>query len=80
MSTTTPSVHTRPGHLQHPAPSKQSPVNDNAPEPHDLDRTHQNQISVVPSQVNSIEQQLHETKTEVRLGALEENVFGSARA
>ena len=36
------------------------------------------QIIAVHAQVNSIEQQLRETKTEVRLGALEENVFGSA--
>ena len=33
----------------------------------------------VQTQMNSIEQQLRETKTEVRLGALEERVFGAAR-
>jgi hypothetical protein len=33
----------------------------------------------VQIQVNSIEQQLRETKTEVRLGDLEEKVFGAAR-
>jgi hypothetical protein len=33
----------------------------------------------VQTQVNSIEQQLRETKIEVRLGALEEKVFGAAR-
>ena len=33
----------------------------------------------VQSQVNSIEHQLRETKTEVRLGALEDKVFGAPR-
>jgi hypothetical protein len=33
----------------------------------------------VQTQVSSIEQQLRETKTEVRLGALEEKVFGAPR-
>ncbi len=37
------------------------------------------QILTLQTQVNSIEQQLRETKTEVRLGALEEKVFGVAR-
>ena len=35
------------------------------------------QLTGVQTQVNSIEQQLRETKIEVRLGALEENVFGA---
>ena len=35
------------------------------------------QLYAVQTQVNSIEQQLRETKTEVRLGALEEKVFGA---
>jgi hypothetical protein len=33
----------------------------------------------VQAQVNSIERQLRETKTEIRLGPLEEKVFGAAR-
>ena len=33
----------------------------------------------VQSHVNSIERQLRETKTEVRLGALEDKVFGAPR-
>ena len=37
------------------------------------------QLAAVQSQVNSIERQLHETKTEIRLGDLEEKVFGQAR-
>ena len=36
-------------------------------------------ISAVQSQVNSIEQQLRETRIEVRLGSLEEKVFGADR-
>ena len=37
------------------------------------------QVLALHTQVNSIERQLRETKTELRLGALEEKVFGSAR-
>jgi hypothetical protein len=37
------------------------------------------QLAGLQTQVNSIEQQLRETKTEVRLGALEEKVFGASR-
>ena len=37
-------------------------------------------IANLQTQVNSIERQLRETKTEVRLGNLEEKVFGRARA
>jgi hypothetical protein len=37
------------------------------------------QIVALQSQVNSIEQQLRETRTEVRLGDLEEKVFGAPR-
>ena len=36
-------------------------------------------IANLQTQVNSIEQQLRETKTEIRLGNLEEKVFGSPR-
>ena len=38
------------------------------------------QVIAVHTQVNSIERQLRETRTEVRLGNLEEKVFGSVRA
>ena len=37
------------------------------------------QVIALHTQVNSIERQLRETKTEQRLGALEEKVFGEAR-
>ena len=37
------------------------------------------QIVAFHGQINSIERQLRETKTEVRLGALEEKVFGAPR-
>jgi hypothetical protein len=37
------------------------------------------QIVDLHTQVNSIERQLRETKTEIRLGALEDKVFGAAR-
>ena len=37
------------------------------------------QIIALHGQVNSIERQLRETKTEVRLGALEDKVFGAPR-
>jgi predicted nucleic acid-binding Zn-ribbon protein len=37
-------------------------------------------ISAVQTQVNSIERQLRETKTEIRLSSLEEKVFGASRA
>ncbi len=37
------------------------------------------QVYALQTQVNSIEQQLRDTKTEVRLGKLEEKVFGSPR-
>jgi hypothetical protein len=37
------------------------------------------QILALQTQVNSIEQQLRDTKTEVRLGNLEHKVFGTAR-
>jgi hypothetical protein len=37
------------------------------------------QILALQSQVNSIEQQLRETRIEVRLGSLEEKVFGAPR-
>jgi hypothetical protein len=37
------------------------------------------QLVALQSQVNSIEQQLRETRIEVRLGSLEEKVFGAAR-
>ena len=36
-------------------------------------------IASVQEQVNSIEAQLRDTKIEIRLGQLEEKVFGSAR-
>jgi hypothetical protein len=36
-------------------------------------------IGTLQGQVNSIERQLRETKTEIRLGNLEEKVFGEAR-
>ena len=38
------------------------------------------QVTALHTQVNSIERQLRETKIEVRLGDLEEKVFGEARA
>ena len=38
------------------------------------------QAITLQTQVNSIERQLRETRTEVRLGNLEEKVFGSTRA
>ncbi len=38
------------------------------------------QLSDVHTQVNSIERQLRETKPEIRLGDLEEKVFGKIRA
>jgi hypothetical protein len=37
-------------------------------------------IAALQTQVNSIERQLRETKTEVRLSNLEEKVFGTTRA
>ena len=37
------------------------------------------QLTGLQTQVNSIEQQLRETKIEVRLGALEDKVFGAPR-
>ena len=37
------------------------------------------QVAAVHTQVNSIERQLRETRTEVRLGNLEEKVFGGVR-
>ena len=37
-------------------------------------------IATVQTQVNSIERQLRETKTEIRLSDLEEKVFGASRA
>ena len=37
------------------------------------------QLADVQTQVNSIERQLRETRTEIRLGDLEEKVFGQAR-
>ena len=37
------------------------------------------QVIALQTQVNSIERQLRETRTEVRLGNLEEKVFGTAR-
>ena len=37
-------------------------------------------IAAVHTQVNSIERQLRETRTEVRLGDLEEKVFGTVRS
>ncbi len=37
------------------------------------------QVLALQTQVNSIEQQLRETRIEVRLGNLEEEVFGKAR-
>ncbi len=37
-------------------------------------------IAAVHDQVNSVERQLRETKTEVRLSNLEEKVFGASRA
>jgi hypothetical protein len=37
------------------------------------------QLMGLQTQVNSIEQQLRDTKTEVRLGALEDKVFGAPR-
>jgi predicted phage tail protein len=36
-------------------------------------------IAAVHEQVNVIERQLRETRTEIRLGDLEEKVFGAAR-
>ncbi len=37
------------------------------------------QLAGLQTQVNSIERQLRETKTEIRLGNLEEKVFGATR-
>jgi polyhydroxyalkanoate synthesis regulator phasin len=37
------------------------------------------QMLALQTQVNSIERQLRETKSEIRLGNLEETVFGAAR-
>ena len=37
-------------------------------------------IAAVHTQVNSIERQLRETKTEIRLADIEEKVFGASRA
>jgi hypothetical protein len=37
------------------------------------------QLASLHTQVNSIERQLRETKTEIRLGDLEEKVFGQTR-
>jgi hypothetical protein len=45
----------------------------------DLRRELKGDIAAVQSQVNSIEPQLRETRIEVRLGSLEEKVFGAAR-
>jgi len=41
------------------------------------DMATKDQLLALQTQVNSIEQQLRETKIEVRLGALEEKVFGA---
>jgi hypothetical protein len=46
----------------------------------DLRRELKGDIAAVQSQVNSIEQQLRETRIEMRLDGLEEKVFGAARA
>ena len=45
----------------------------------ELRRELKGDIAAVQSQVNSIEQQLRETRIGVRLGSLEEKVFGAAR-
>src|SRR4051794_40581408 len=45
----------------------------------DLRRELKGDIAAVHSQVNSIEQQLRETRIDVRLGSLEEKVFAPAR-
>ncbi len=45
----------------------------------DLRREIKGDILTVQTQVNSIGQQLRETKIEVRLGSLEEKVFGTPR-
>ena len=77
MSTTNPSVHTQPAvtHRQHPAPPKQRRPSMTTPRhAYGRDRTDKDQIIAVHAQVNSSEQQLREPKTEVRLGAFEENV------
>ena len=37
-------------------------------------------VAAVHTQVSSIERQLRETKTEIRLGDLEQKVFGASRA
>lgn len=44
------------------------------------DMATKDQVIAVRTQINSIERQLRETKTEIRLGDLEEKVFGNARA
>jgi hypothetical protein len=46
----------------------------------DLKRDLKGDVAAVHVQVNSIERQLRETKTERRLGDLEEKVFGKVRA
>ena len=38
------------------------------------------QVLALQTQANSIERQLRDTKTEIRLADLEEKVFGKARA
>jgi hypothetical protein len=43
------------------------------------DMATKDQVIALQSQVNSIEQQLRETRIEVRLGSLEEKAFGAAR-
>jgi hypothetical protein len=45
----------------------------------DLRRELKGDIAAVHMQINSIERQLRDTKTEVRLGKLEEKVFGAPR-
>ena len=45
----------------------------------DREMATKDQIVALHGQVNAIERQLRETKTEVRLGALEDKVFGAPR-
>ena len=44
------------------------------------DMATKDQLAALHTQVNSIERQLRETPTEVRLGNLEEKVFGNSRS
>ena len=44
------------------------------------DMATKDQVLALHTQVNSIEHQLRETKTEIRLGDLEEKVFGKVRS